>query len=99
MARHIALEFSVDSLADRGHRRQRKQLIVEDRRGHRTRSRDEWTQTESRTVESVRRVLTQIEFAQRTGIGDSGAAFQRPALRRAHRQDAAKQDKYDGKKS
>ena len=47
MARHIALEFSVDSLADQGHRRQRKQFIVEDRRGHCSRSRDEWTQTES----------------------------------------------------
>src|SRR5258708_35819868 len=97
MARQIALEFSVDSLVDRGHRRQRKQFIVEDRRGHRSRSRDEWTQTESRTVESVRRMLTQIEFAQRTGIGDSGAAFQRPALRRARRQAPAKQDEDDDK--
>ncbi len=98
MTRHIALEFSVDGLADRRHRRQRKQLIVEDRRGHGSRSRDEWTQAESHTVEAVRRVLTQIEFAQCVGIGDGGTAFQRRALRRARRQDATK-DEDDNNKS
>jgi hypothetical protein len=44
-------------------------------------------------------VLTQIEFAQRIGIGDGGTALQRRALRRARRQDAAKQDEDDDKKS
>ena len=99
MTRHIALEFSVDSLADRRHRLQRKQLIVEDGRGHRSCSRDEWAQTEYHTAETVRRVLTQIEFAQCIGIGDGGAAFQRRALRGARWQRAAKQDGDDDKKS
>jgi hypothetical protein len=44
-------------------------------------------------------VLTQFEFAQRIGIGDRGAAFQRRALHRPRWQSAAKEDEDDDKKS
>ena len=85
----IAIELAIDRLPDRHHRRQGEQRAVGERDIRRP----------LRQQHAIEAEFSAIEFAQRRGIGDGGAAFQRGILCRTRRQSAAQQSKYDGEKS
>ena len=78
---NVSIEFIVDRLANRSHRRQRKQRIV----GHRRIDRP------CRLDHAAEAKPSAVEFAQDIRIGDRNAALQRRALCDARRNDA-KQD-------
>ena len=76
--RDVAIELAIDRLPDRRHRRQGEQLAVGERNIRRP----------LRQQHAIEAEFSAIEFAQRRGIGDGGAALQRRILCRTRRQSA-----------